>query len=113
MIQVGAEKRILNLLLFLLQLHRTLGIGGLTASGFMNFFVKGGAAVLLSEILFVTICAYLVAQSNKSEDITTIENLGSSSVSSFIEQVYQVPISDETDIETTLPVSEALVQSNV
>jgi len=91
----------------------TLGIGGLAASRFMNFFVKGGATIFLSEIFFVAICAYLVAQSSNSEDIAPVETHDNIDESSVLEQVGEVQNSDGADIETALPPADSVVQGSV
>lgn len=86
-----------------------MGIGGLTASGFIKFFFQGGATALLSEIFFVTICAYVVSQSNKSEDIATVEALETSDEKPLLEQADPMNSNFEADVETLGPTVEAVV----
>lgn len=60
-----------------LSTSRTVGLGGLAASGYWKFFVKGGATALVSELLFAAFCVYLATRSTKSEDIS-IQDFGAS-----------------------------------
>ena len=78
----------------------------------MKFFMQGGATALLSEILFVTICAYLVSQSNKSEDMTAAEAFKTSNENPLKVQADPMNSSTEADVESVVPTSEAVLSDN-
>jgi hypothetical protein len=46
------------------------GLGGLAAAGVWQYFVQGGAAAVVSELLFAAFCLYVATQASKTEDKT-------------------------------------------